>query len=96
MRYVYDKKLKRVVPAGSIRVRTDPEEVIKEVGAVKLSETAEGRVVLANARAKYYAELIQPGDPSFNSYWGKEVARRERDMAEVRSESQRLKREHGM
>ena len=94
---------KRVVYADINRVkiakrgvRRDPEEIIKEVGAEKLSKTAAGRTVLENARSKYRAELIQPHEPEFKKYWGKEVAKRERDMAEVRAESQRLKREAGM
>ena len=75
--------------------RRDPEAIIQEYGAEKLSKTPAGRAVLANAKAKY-PELIQRGEPGFEAYWGKEVRKREKDMAEVRSESQRLKREAGM
>ena len=77
-------------------IRRDPEEIIKEVGAEKLSKTAAGRTILENARSKYRAELIQPHEPEFKSYWGKDVERRNKEMAEVRAESQRLKREAGM
>lgn len=94
---------KRVVYANINRikiakrgVRRDPEAIIQEEGAEKLSKTAAGRAVLANARQKYKAELIQPHEPEFKAYWGKTVERREKDMAEVRAESQRLKREAGM
>ena len=77
-------------------IRRDPEDIIKEVGAEKLSKTAEGRAILENARSKYRAELIQPHEPEFNKYWGKDVERRNKEMAEVRAESQRQKREAGM
>lgn len=76
--------------------RTDPETIIQEYGAVKLSETSAGRVVLENARAKYRVELIQPHEPEFKKYWGKDVERREKQMAELRHESQRMKKEAGM
>ena len=78
---------------GVAIIRTDPERIIQEVGAQKLSETPEGRSVLENARAKYATELIQPGDSRFNAYYGKEVRQRERHMAELREESKRLKKE---
>ena len=77
------------------KVRRDPEAIIQEYGAEKLVQTAEGRSVIENAKAKY-PELIQRGEPGFEKYWGKEVRQRERDMAEVRQESRRLKREAGM
>ena len=83
---------------GVIRLkgkRTDPEAVIQEYGAEKLSKSSAGRAVLANAKAKY-PELIQKGEPGFEAYWGKEVRQREKDMAEVRQESRRLKREARM
>ena len=76
--------------------RTDPETIIQEHGVEKLSKTREGRVVLENARTKYRAELLQPHEPEFNAYWGKDVRRREKEMAEVRAESQRQKKEAGM
>ena len=80
-------------PVKQKGIRRDPEEIIKEVGAEKLSKTAAGRVVLENARSKYRAELLQPHEPEFNKYWGKTVERRNKEMAEVRAESQRMKRE---
>ena len=76
--------------------RSDPETIIREHGVEKLSKTYEGRRVIENARAKYRAELIQPGEPGFDRYWGKDVARREKDMAQVKEESRRMKREVGM
>lgn len=97
-----DCSKKRVVYADINRAvakggrRRDPEAIIQEEGVEKLSKTAAGRTVLENARAKYRAELIQPHESEFNAYWGKDVARREKEMAEVRAESQRLKREAGM
>ena len=93
-RVVYAEVNKVVVRRGG--KRRDPEEIIKEEGAEKLSKTAAGRTVLENARSKYRAELIQPHEPEFKAYWGKDVARREKDIAEVRAESQRQKREAGM
>lgn len=78
------------------RIRVDAETIIQEYGVGELSKTAAGRSVIENARQKYRTELIQPSDPSFNAYYGKEVKQRERDMAELRAESQRLKREAGM
>lgn len=75
--------------------RTDPEAIIQQYGAMELSKTAAGRSVLTNAKAKY-PELIQRGEPGFESYWGKEVRQRERDMADVTAKSRRLKREAGM
>ena len=77
------------------KLRRDPEAIIQEYGAVKLSQSSEGIRVLENAKAKY-PELIQRGEPGFEKYWGKEVRQREKDMREVRAESQRLKREAGM
>lgn len=91
MRYVYNKETKTVVPVSLYKARRDPDEVIREYGVGVLEKTREGRVVLENARSKYAKELLQPGDPSFNTYWGKDVAKRERDMAELRRESRRLK-----
>ena len=76
--------------------RTDTERMIREHGAVKLSETSAGRIVLENARAKYRVELLQPHEPEFKKYWGKDVERREKRMTELRRESQRMKREAGM
>lgn len=104
MNYVCsDCSKKRVVYEDTNRVvvankgkRRDPEAIIQEEGVEKLSKTVAGRTVLENARAKYRAELIQPHESEFNAYWGKDVARREKEMAEVRAESQRLKREAGM
>lgn len=80
----------------SLKLRRDPDSIIAEVGAQMLSETAAGRSVLENARRKWEVDLIQPGDSRFNAYYGKQVRQRERDMAELRHESQRLKKERGM
>ncbi len=67
----------------------DPERIIHEFGAKKLSETREGQKVLDRARKKYAAELVQPGDPEFNKLYGKQVKERE----EARRELQRQSRE---
>lgn len=77
------------------KTRRDPEAIIQEYGAAILSQSPEGVRVLQNAKAKY-PELIQRGEPGFEQYWGKEVRQREKEMGEVRAESQRLKREAGM
>lgn len=77
----------------SQKQRRDPEAIIQEYGAKKLSETQEGRRVLENARQKYRVELLQPGDPEFNKYYGKEIARKEKDRRELEAESRRLKGE---
>lgn len=89
------KVVETLVVKRSLGTRRDPEAIIQEYGAEKLVQTAEGRRVIEDAKAKY-PELIQPGEPGFEKYWGKEVRQREKDMAEVRAESQRLKREKGM
>lgn len=88
--------LRIFVGSPAKKIRRDPEALIQEYGAVKLSETSDGRKVLENARMKYRAELLQPHEPEFNKYWGKEVEKREKQMAELRHESQRMKREVGM
>lgn len=90
MRYVYDRVTKTCVPTH-MSDRRDPDSIIEEYGVGVLEKTREGRTVLENARAKHAIELLQPTDHSFNKYWGKDVARRERDMAELRAESRRQK-----
>lgn len=93
-RAVYtDTNKVKVIKGG---IRRDPEEIIKEIGAKKLSETASGRTVLENARHKYRAELIQPHEPEFNKYWGKQQEKIQRDMADLRAQSQRMKKERGV
>ena len=76
--------------------RTDPETLIQEYGAEKLSQTNEGVKILERAREKYRVELLQPHEPEFQRYWGKDVERRKREMQEIRAQSQRMKREAGM
>ena len=65
----------------------DPERIIHEYGAKKLSETREGQIVLNKARKKYAAELVQPGDPEFNKLYGKQVKEREEARRELQEKS---------
>lgn len=74
-----DCRQKQFVPASwsGIGKRYDPERILNEEGVEKLQQSAEGRMVLDRARAKYKAELVQPGDPEFNKLYGKEIKDRE-------------------
>lgn len=85
---------RRIISTGKA-VRRDPETVLAEYGAEKLSESTAGRAVLANARQKYKKELLQPADPDFYREYGKEIRAREEARREQERVSRELKRAAG-
>ena len=70
--------------------RSDPDRIIHENGVAKLEKTHEGRVVLNNARKKWAAELVQPGDPEFNKLYGKQVRERQEARRELQEQSKKM------
>lgn len=84
------------MPNTSRRIKgIDPDRIINEYGVKTLEKTAEGRVVLANARKKWAAELVQPGDPEFNKLYGKQVKERAEAYRTLQEHSRKLWEQHG-
>ena len=75
--------------------RADPERIISEYGAEKLSKTREGVRVIEQAAAKYKKELLQPNHPDFKREYGKEIRERAEAQRELRKESDRQWAEKG-
>lgn len=76
-------------------MRSDPERIIQEVGAIELSKTTEGRAILDRARRKWKKELLQPTDPEFQKEYGPMLKQREELRRENERISTELKREKG-
>lgn len=53
------------------------DAVIARYGVDKLSKSPQGREVLNKAREAHKIDLIQPNDPKFNRFYGKQVEYRE-------------------
>lgn len=77
-------------PIGIKSGSYDPDRIIHEYGAKKLSETKEGQIVLDKARKKYATELVQPGDPEFNKLYGKQVKERNEARRALQEQSRAL------
>lgn len=55
----------------------NPDKIIQKYGVAELNKSPQGREVLAKAREIHKIDLIQPNDPKFERFYGKEVRARE-------------------
>ena len=54
------------------------DDYIARHGAMKLSESPEGRKALAEHQKRYWKEILTPKDPRFQKVYGKQLKEQER------------------